>query len=105
MVELYSLGGMPKATVIVGARSRGSVSSKGQPYGATPTSIPVEEDAEVDPFPELTRKNGSKRQREESMPDPTLGAKKIASGKPSIGKKGSVRSLYTHTSPGKCLVI
>ncbi|KAF5818518.1 hypothetical protein HanPI659440_Chr02g0049921 [Helianthus annuus] len=61
MEELYSLGGMPKATMAADARSTGSMSSKGQPSSATSTSILIEKNAGVGPFPGLTGKNASKR--------------------------------------------
>ncbi|MFS7965398.1 hypothetical protein Hanom_Chr09g00761801 [Helianthus anomalus] len=89
--------GNPQGNVAAGARSSGSVCSKDQPSGATPTSIPVKE-TEVHPIPELTRKNASKRPGEDAKPDYAPGANKVSTGKPAIGKKGSVRTLYTHVS-------
>ncbi|KAJ0801173.1 hypothetical protein HanPI659440_Chr03g0114291 [Helianthus annuus] len=75
MEDLLSIGGKFKSGDAAGARSSGSVGSKEQLSGATPTSTPAEEEFEIDPIPELTRKNALKRQREESKPDPVLVAK------------------------------
>ncbi|XP_022024242.1 uncharacterized protein LOC110924554 [Helianthus annuus] len=78
--ELYSIGAKVKANVAADVQSSGSVGSKDQPSGATPTSIPIEE-IETDPIPELIRKNALKRQREEAIPDPAPGTKKVATEK------------------------
>ncbi|MFS7952847.1 hypothetical protein Hanom_Chr07g00611711 [Helianthus anomalus] len=50
---------------------------------------------------ELIRKNTSKRPREETKCETAPRAKKVATGKPAIGKKGTPRTLYTDVSTEK----
>ncbi|KAJ0588035.1 hypothetical protein HanIR_Chr04g0169981 [Helianthus annuus] len=91
-------GGKPLVNVAASAWSSGSIGSKEQHSGATPTSTPTDE-AEADPSNvELIRKNTSKRPREEIKSEAAPGAKKVATGKPAIGKKGTLRTLYTDVS-------
>ncbi|KAF5822974.1 hypothetical protein HanRHA438_Chr01g0033961 [Helianthus annuus] len=99
--ELYAIGGKPPGSVAVGARSSGSAGSKGPESGATPTSAHAEEAEEESDPEKLIRKNASKRSREETKSEASPDAKKIAGSKPVIGKKRSLRTLYTEVSPGK----
>ncbi|MFS8024568.1 hypothetical protein Hanom_Chr16g01464751 [Helianthus anomalus] len=56
MEELHSIGGKFKGVGMTSTRSSGSVSSRDQPSGASPTSTPAEEDVEANPSQELTWK-------------------------------------------------
>ncbi|MFS7946874.1 hypothetical protein Hanom_Chr06g00541491 [Helianthus anomalus] len=59
-----------------------------------------EEEAGVDPEAEkLIRKNALKRSHAETQPESSPAVKKVAIGKPAIGKKGELRDLYTEVSP------
>ncbi|MFS7954153.1 hypothetical protein Hanom_Chr07g00626921 [Helianthus anomalus] len=69
-----------------GAKKSRSVSSRGQSSGTTPTSTPVEEEPVIDPTPELSQKNASKHQHEETNMNPTPTTKKVVFRKPIIGK-------------------
>ncbi|MFS7967976.1 hypothetical protein Hanom_Chr09g00792131 [Helianthus anomalus] len=99
MEELKLLDGKFKTGGMSGARSYGSVSSKEQQSGATPTSAPGAEETEADLMSELTRKNTLKHQREESRPTPMPTTNKVAFCKPLIGKKANLVSLI-QISPG-----
>ncbi|MFS7895482.1 hypothetical protein Hanom_Chr00s002917g01706801 [Helianthus anomalus] len=95
-------GGKPQGNVAAGTQSSGSAGSKGPESGATPISAHVKE-TEVDPgHVELIMKNSSKRSGEEKKSEASPATKNIATGKPTIGKKGSLRTLYTNVSTGKC---
>ncbi|MFS7968316.1 hypothetical protein Hanom_Chr09g00796001 [Helianthus anomalus] len=92
--ELYAIGGKSQDDAAATARSSGSAGSKGPESNTTPTFVHIEEtEAELE-AEELIRKNASKRSHAETKTETTPPAKKVATGKP-IGKKGSLRTLYT----------
>ncbi|MFS7912972.1 hypothetical protein Hanom_Chr02g00136191 [Helianthus anomalus] len=96
--RLNSIGGKPHVTVATDAWSAGSAGSKEQPSSATPTSTPADEEEADSGNVKLIRKNASKRPCEETKSEVSLKAKKFATSKPTIGKKGSLRTLYTDVS-------
>ncbi|MFS8025213.1 hypothetical protein Hanom_Chr16g01472331 [Helianthus anomalus] len=103
--EIYAIGGKPQGSMVADARSSLSAGSKDPPSGATPTFTPAEE-TEADPGNvKLIRKNSSKRPCEETKSEASPRAKKVASSKPAIGKKRSLRMLSTGVSTGTCFIL
>ncbi|MFS7970680.1 hypothetical protein Hanom_Chr09g00823801 [Helianthus anomalus] len=100
--ELYAIGGKPQGSMVAGARSSGRAGSRGPESGATPTSTHAEE-TEEDLDPEkLISKNTSKIFHDENKSEASPVVKKVAGSTPAIGKKRSLRSLYSKVSTDKC---